>query len=120
MQLNSMDEFTASGKPVTFIACVGSLTRSEARRLSDQMLLNLSSGPRHLLLDLSEVDAIDPLAVTFFLDTHRRSLAARCAFVLIAPSGPVMRRLRMTGMHRRLVVHRTLVDALTFLEAAHS
>jgi anti-anti-sigma regulatory factor len=118
MQLNSMEDVTGDGQPVTLIACVGSVTRIEARRLRDQLRLDLRYGPRHLLLDLSEVDAIDHLAVMFFLETHRRSLAARCTFILVAPSGPVMRRLRVAAAHRKLVVHPTLIDALTFLEAA--
>jgi anti-anti-sigma regulatory factor len=118
MQLNSMEEVTSNGEPVTLIACVGSVTRLEARRLRDQLLLNLRFGPRHLLLDLSEVDAIDHAAMTFFLDAHHRAIAAGCALILIAPSGPVRSRLRLTGMDR-LLVHRTLIDALAFLEAAN-
>lgn len=117
MQLNSIEEVTGRGDPVTLTACVGSLTRTEARRLRDQLLLSLRYGPRHLLLDLSEIDDIDNLAVALLLDTQRRSFAAHCTLMVIAPSQPVVRRLRSTGVFQLLVVHRTLVAALTALDA---
>lgn len=116
LQVTSMDEFTGNGEPVTLVACVGALSRVDAGRLRDQLLVQIRHGPRHLLLDLSDIDMIDDIAAAMLTDIHRRARTARCTFQLVAPSQTVRDRLQLTGLHCLLGVQPDLIAALTALE----
>lgn len=116
LQVTSLDEFIGSGEAVTLIACAGPLTRLDANRLRDHLLVQLRHGPRHLLLDLSDVDAVDDGAAAMLTDVHLRARATRCTFILVAPSQAVSDRLKLTGLHRLLRVQPTLLAALTALD----
>jgi len=76
----------------------------------------LRDGPRHLLLDLAEVTGFDDTAAAILIDAHRRAPAGGCSFGLVAPVQGVVSRLRLTGLHRFLVWHATLEQALSALQ----
>jgi anti-anti-sigma factor len=120
LQVSSLDEFTGNGEAVTLVVCAGALTRIDAGRLRDQLLAQLRHGPRHVLLELSEIDSIDDVAVAMITDMHRRAGSARCTFDLVAPSQPVQSRLRLTGLNRLLHIHTNLTEALTALDRPSS
>ncbi len=116
LQLQILEEFTRSRVPVTLVECSGSLTGPDGTRLRDQLLVVLRHGPRHLLLDLAQVTDFDDVAAAILIDTHRRAPAAGCSFGLVAPAEDVLTRLQLTGLHRFLVWHATLEQALSALE----
>ncbi len=116
LQLQLLEEFTSSGVPVTLVVCEGSLTGEDGARLRDQLLVQLRHGPRHLLLDLAEVTGFDDTAAAILIDAHRRAPAGGCSFGLVAPAQDVVSRLRLTGLHRFLVWHATLEQALSALQ----
>ncbi len=104
LQLLTLEELSPSGVPVTLLCCNGSLTGEEGH------------GPRHLLLDLDDVPAIDDVGVVVLVDVHRRARAAGCTFGLVAVSPNVLTRLRLTGLQRVLALHPNLEEALTALD----
>ncbi len=116
LQLQVLEEFTRSRVPVTLVECSGSLTGEDGARLRDQLLVQLRHGPRHLLLDLAEATGFDDVAAAILIDAHRRAPAAGCSFALVAPAEQVVARLRLTGLHRFLLWHATLEQALSALE----
>lgn len=118
LQLQTLEELTGSGVPVTLLSCSGSLTGEEGARLRDQLLVQMWHGPRHLLLDLQEVTAIDHMAAAVLVDAHRRARATGCTLTLVAPSQMVLTRLRLTGLDRILALRSDLEQALTALEPA--
>ncbi len=116
LQLQLLEEFTRSGVQVMLVVCAGSLTGEDGARLRDLLLMGLRHGPRHLLLDLAEATNVDNAAAATLIDTHRRAPAAGCSFGLVAPAEDVLTRLQLTGLHRFLVWHTTLEQALEALE----
>jgi anti-anti-sigma regulatory factor len=110
--LHSFEESTSSGIPVTLVECIGRLTELQAYRLQDHLLVNLGYGPRHLLLDLSAVAAMDQIVPGLLCDVDRQARASQCTFGLIAPSDAARRRLAATNPKRRLAIDTDLAHAL--------
>jgi anti-anti-sigma regulatory factor len=111
--MQTLEEFTSKGAPVTLLICSGWLTGPEGARLHDQLLVHMRHGPRHLLLDLAETAEIDDEAAAILLRSHHLALVAGCSFALVAPGHRVLEQLRMFGYSGVLQPFRTLEDALT-------
>jgi anti-anti-sigma factor len=116
--LHSFEELTSSGTPVTLVECIGRLTAPQAQRLCDNLLMHLSYGPRHLLLDLSAVASMDQIVTGLLRDVARQSRASHCTFGLIAPSQAAQRRLAASGLNRTLDIDDDLTHALTRIQTA--
>ncbi len=111
--MQTLEEFTSKGSPVTLLICSGWLTGTEGPRLRDQLLVHMRHGPRHLLLDLADTAAIDDGAAKILLRSHHLALTAGCSFALVAPGHRVLEQLRTFGYPDVPRRFRTLEDALT-------
>jgi anti-anti-sigma regulatory factor len=110
--MQTLEEFTSKGAPVTLLICSGWLTGTEGPRLRDQLLVHMRHGPRHLLLDLENTTAIDGEAIAVLLRSHHLALVAGCSFALVAPGHPVLEQLRTFDQPNDLRRFSTLEDAL--------
>jgi anti-anti-sigma factor len=116
--LHSFEELTSSGIPVTLVECIGGLTVRQAGRLCDNLLMHLSYGPRHLLLDLRAVTSMDQIVPGLLCDVAVQSRANHCTFGLIAPSDAAQRGMAATGLSGTLNVDADLTHALMRIQTA--
>jgi anti-anti-sigma regulatory factor len=110
--MQTLEEFTSEGAPVTLLICSGWLTGQEGPRLHDQLLAHMGHGPRHLLLDLAETASIDHEAASILLRSHHLAVIAGCSFALVAPGHRVQEQLRTFDQYSVLQRFRTLENAL--------
>jgi anti-anti-sigma regulatory factor len=111
--MQTLEEFTSKGAPVTLLICSGWLTGPEGPRLHDQLTVHMRHGPRHLLLDLADTADIDHAAAAILLRSHHLALTAGCSFALVAPGHRVLEQLRTFDQPQVLQRFMTLEDALT-------
>jgi anti-anti-sigma regulatory factor len=112
LQVQTLEEFTSTGAAVTLIVCSGWLTGTEGPRLRDQLLVHMGHGPRHLLLDLSAVGAVDHVAAALLVAVNLRARLAECSFSLIGAGPRVLDQLQSTARGRILSRFPSLEDAL--------
>jgi anti-anti-sigma regulatory factor len=113
LQVQTLEEFTSTGAAVTLIVCSGWLTGNEGPRLRDQLLVHMGHGPRHLLLDLQAVTAVDHVATAILVSINMRARFAGCSFSLIGAEPRVLESLRSTARGRIVTLFHSLEDALT-------
>jgi anti-anti-sigma factor len=113
LQVQTLEEFTSTGAPVTLIVCNGRLTGTEGPRLRDQLLVHMGHGPRHLLLDMAAVDAIDHLGTAVLVSVNGRARSTGCSFSLVGAGPRVLELLRSTARGRIIPRFLSLEDALT-------
>jgi anti-anti-sigma regulatory factor len=118
LQLHSIEEFTRSGVPVTLMSCVGTLSRDDSSRLSDQLRVQMRHGPRHLLLDLTDVTSADGFMVLLLTEADRQARAATCTLTIINPDQHAVPGLDLGGLNRALAVYPNIVRALTALDVS--
>jgi anti-anti-sigma regulatory factor len=116
LQLHSIEEFTGSGVPVTLLSCVGTLSRDDSSRLSDQLRVQMRHGSRHLLLDLTDVTSADGLIALLLAEADRQARAASCTLTIIAPDRHAVPGLDLRGLNRAPAVYPNLIQALTALD----
>jgi anti-anti-sigma regulatory factor len=113
LQVQTLEEFTATGAAVTLIVCSGWLSGTEGPRLRDQLLVHMGHGPRHLLLDLQAVTAVDHVATAMLVSVNLRARIAGCSFSLIGAGPRVLEQLTSTPRGRTVTRFHSLEDALT-------
>jgi anti-anti-sigma regulatory factor len=113
LQVQTLEEFTSTGAAVTLIVCRGWLTGAEGPRLRDQLLVHMGHGPRHLLLDLYAVTAVDHVATAILVSVNLRARFAGCSLALIGPGPRVLEQLRSTARGRIIARFESLEDALS-------
>jgi anti-anti-sigma factor len=72
----------------------------------------LHPGTRLLVLDLSRVPSCDPAGLAVLVGAERRARTLGIVMRLAAPSGPVAKLLRLTGLDRSLTICPDLRGAL--------
>lgn len=87
----------------TVVALEGDLDLPAADRLR-ALLQDTVASRRQLVLDLSSVTHVCPTALAVLVAGHRRLRDAGGALVVRSPSDVVVRELRISGLHRVLVV----------------
>ena len=115
LQLHSIEEFTATGVPVTLMSCVGTLSPDDSNRLRDQLRVQMRHGSRHLLLDLTDVTSADSLIAAVLADANGQAQTAACTLTLIAPDRYAVAGFDLGGLNRALPVYPNLIQALTAL-----
>jgi anti-anti-sigma regulatory factor len=112
LQVQTLEELTSTGAAITLIICRGSLTGAEGPRLRDQLLVHLGHGPRHLLLDLQAVTAVDHVATAILISVNLRARFAGCSFSLIGAKPWVLAQLRPNARGGIVARFSSLEDAL--------
>jgi anti-sigma B factor antagonist len=84
----------------TFVELSGGLDLAAAPALREQLIVALHRGASLLILDLSRVLSCDPAGLAVLVGTQRRARLLGTTMHLLAPSLPVTRVLRSTGLDR--------------------
>lgn len=92
-----------AGARVTF-RLTGELDMATAPGLGRAIGATLDDRPARVVLDLREITFLDSSGGRVLIAAARRAGNEGCALVLRAPSGPVLRMLRLTGLDRILTV----------------
>ena len=96
----------------TIVRLGGALDFAAAPALRERLIGVLHPGTRLLILDLSRVPSCDPAGLAVLIGTQRRARLLGIVVRLVAPSLPVSKQLRLTGLDRSLTIWPDLPAAL--------
>ena len=96
----------------TIVRLRGALDVAAAPALRERLIGLLHPGMRLLVLDLSRVPSCDPAGLAVLIGTQRRARLLGIVMRLAAPSLPVAKLLRLTGLDRNLTICPDLRSAL--------
>lgn len=96
----------------TVIRLDGALNLAGAPALRERLIGVLHRGANPLILDLSRVLSCDASGLAVLIGTQRRARLLGVAMRLAAPSPPVAKLLRSTGLARFFTIHPDLSGAL--------
>ena len=96
----------------TIIRLDGALDLAAAQALRERLAGVLNGGTSLLILDLSGVLSCDASGLAVLIGTQRRARLLGSALRLAAPSPPVAKLLRSTGLDRRFTICPDLPGAL--------
>jgi anti-anti-sigma factor len=96
----------------TIIRLGGALDLAAAPALRERLIGVLHRGTSLLILDLSRVLSCDVSGLAVLIGTQRRARLLGSAVLLAAPSLPVAKLLRSTGLHRCFTIYPDLPRAL--------
>jgi anti-sigma B factor antagonist len=97
----------------TIVRLRGALDVAAAPALRERLIGMLHPGMRLLVLDLSRVPSCDPAGLAVLIGTQRRARLLGIVVRLAAPSLPVAKLLRLTGLDRSFTICPDLRGALT-------
>jgi anti-anti-sigma factor len=104
----------------TIVRLDSALDVAAAPALRDRLIGLLLPGTRLLVLDLSRVPSCDSAGLAVLVGAGRRARALGVVMRLAAPSAPVAKLLRLTGLDRNLAVYTDLRGALAAEQRQHS
>ena len=96
----------------TIVRLRGALDVAATPALRERLIGLLHPGMRLLVLDLSRVQSCDPAGLAVLIGTQRRARLLSIVVRLAAPSLPVAKLLRLTGLDRSFTICPDLRDAL--------
>jgi anti-anti-sigma factor len=96
----------------TIVRLAGALDIAAAPALRERLIGMLHPGLSLLVLDLSRVPSCDPAGLAVLIGTQRRARLLGIVVRLAAPSLPVAKLLRLTGLDRSLTICPDLRGAL--------
>ena len=104
---------TPSAPPArrTIVELSGSLDFAAAPALREQLIDVLHHGTSLLILDLSNVLSCDTAGLAVLIGTQRRAKLLGATMRLLAPSPPVAKVLRSTGLDRSFLIYATCTPA---------
>ena len=96
----------------TIVRLDGALDAAAAAALRERLMGLLQPGIRLLVLDLSRVSSCDSAGLAVLIGAERRARVLSIVMRLAAPSAPVAKLLRLTGLDRSLTICPDLRGAL--------
>jgi anti-sigma B factor antagonist len=90
----------------------GALDVASAQELRERLIDVLHRGARSLIIDLSHVPSCDAAGLAVLIGTQRRARLLGSVMLLAAPSLPVAKVLRSTGLHRCFTIYPDLPAAI--------
>jgi anti-sigma B factor antagonist len=104
---------TAERRPgATILYVTGEVDVTKAPKLRDALIEEISSGVRHVVVELSQVEFMDSTGIGVLVGAKRRLDASGGRFNVVAPSTSVAKVLHLTGLYRAWQVAPTVADAL--------
>ena len=97
---------------VPVVALRGELDLARSRDLSSRLGELAGEAGTAAVLDLSDVSFMDSSALGVVLQASRRFRRQAKRFVVVAPPGPVLRLLELSGVGERLALAETRDEAL--------
>ena len=107
------DPRSAAPSGRTVVSLRDGLDLAEAPALRERLIDVLHRGPDLLILDLSQVTSCDVAGLAVLIGTQRRARLLGIVMRLAAPSLPVAKVLRATGLERSFTIYPDLSAALT-------
>ena len=101
----------------TVVHLTGELDVSTAPRLREELVDVIADGCRHLVVEMDGVTFIDSTGLGVLVGAFKRIRAANGELHVVASHEPVLRTLRVTGLHRAFGAYATVAEA-TGLTAA--
>jgi anti-anti-sigma factor len=98
---------SATSSERTVVKLSGGLDFAAASALREQLIDVLHRGTDLLILDLSQVLSCDTAGLAVLIGTQRRATLLGAKMRLLAPSSPVTKVLRSTGLDRSFTIHAT-------------
>jgi anti-anti-sigma factor len=98
--------------PRTILRLRGALDGAAVPALRERLIDLLHPGTRLLVLDLSRVPSCDSAGLAVLIGTQRRARLLGIVMRLAAPSAPVAKLLRITGLDQTLIICPDLRSAL--------
>jgi anti-sigma B factor antagonist len=98
----------------TIVRLRSALDFAAAPALRERLTGMLHPGTQLLILDLSRVSSCDPAGLAVLVGAQRRARPLGIVVRLVAPSLPVSKRLRLTGLDRKLTICLDLAAALAW------
>ena len=98
----------------TIVRLLSALDFAVAPALRERLTGMLHPGTQLLILDLSRVSSCDPAGLAVLVGAQRRARPLGIVVRLVAPSLPVSKRLRLTGLDRKLTICPDLAAALAW------
>jgi len=92
------------------VRLAGELDLYNADEIRDALAETIATGPRFVVVDMSEVEFVDSTALGVLVEA--RSQLGHDGFRLAAPQLSTRRALQVSGLDRHLPVHDTVDDAL--------
>ena len=103
---------TGRGAGRTIVRLRGALDVAAAPALRERLIDMLHPGTSLLVLDLSRVPSCDPAGLAVLIGAQRRARLLGIVIRMAAPSLPVAKLLRLTGLDRSLTICPDLRSAL--------
>lgn len=95
----------------TVIALHGDLDIATAPDVRERLIAALRRATAPVIIDLSGVTFCDANGLALLIAARRRARHDGLGLVLAAPRPPMVKLLRITGLHRAFTVHPTLAEA---------
>jgi len=96
----------------TVLAVAGELDIYTAPRLREQILDLINDGQCHLVLHMDGVTFIDSTGLGVLIGALKRLRAQRGEIRVVATVEPVLRTMRITGLHRVFTPYRSVAEAV--------
>jgi anti-anti-sigma factor len=111
-----MDIKTAVQGETAEITLAGDLVADSAEELQEQLASLGARGVSRFLLNLGSLNFIDSSGLNVFMGAHKQLRARQGRLVLLSPTEPVRRVLRITGAERKLEIAATREEGMALLE----
>jgi anti-anti-sigma factor len=112
LESTSRPDGSGPGAARTVVRLDGALDSAAAPALRDRLIGLLHPGTPLLVLDLSRVPSCDSAGLAVLVGAERRARMLGITMRLAAPSVPVAKLLRLTGLDRNLAIYPDLSAAL--------
>jgi anti-sigma B factor antagonist len=88
----------------TVLKLDGELDVATAPALEEAMASAFGADPSSMVVDLTDLTFLDSTGIRVLVTAGRVAEGTGCAIVLMAPTAPVLRALRLTGVDRLLAI----------------
>jgi len=101
------------GSDCAVLQITGEVDVYTAPQLREQVIQLLSSGVRHIIADLRDVDFLDSTGLGVLVGSLKRLRGHDGSFKVVASGGRILRIFQITGLTRAFALHSSVLDAMT-------
>ena len=101
------------GSDCAVLQITGEVDVYTAPQLREQVIQLLSSGVRHIIADLRDVDFLDSTGLGVLVGSLKRLRGHDGSFKVVASGGRILRIFQITGLIRAFALHSSVLDAMT-------
>ena len=101
------------GSDCAVLQITGEVDVYTAPQLREQVIQLLSSGVRHIIADLRDVDFLDSTGLGVLVGSLKRLRGHDGSFKVVASGGRILRIFQITGLICAFALHPSVLDAMT-------